>query len=84
MLAKHLESEFARKAHYNAARRSFEAPVMGRMVKHCGLVARIKARHYAHHKMNRSKRKHATVDLRHWASVLIVRLRNLKAPSITV
>ena len=63
MLEEHLKTEFARKARYNARRKSYEAPIMGRMTPHCGLVARIKKRHYEHHKSNRSKRKHGTVDL---------------------
>lgn len=63
-LTAHIASDFGQRAGYNAARGSYQAPVQGRSVLLCGLVAKVRARHYPHHQANRSRRRHSRVNVR--------------------
>lgn len=62
-LETYLKSDFAQKAHYDRKAQAFVAPMQGRMAKHCGLIHKIRARHFIHYGSKQSKRRHGKTNV---------------------
>lgn len=63
-LESYIAKEFAQKAHYDEKCKSYVAPVQGRMVKHCGLIEKLRSRHYVQCGKKQSKRRDRSVNIK--------------------